>query len=385
MHIGIDARMYGPNNRGIGRYIQRLIEGLARIDDNNRYTLFMTKKSMENFVVPNGKFKIVCADIAWYGLKEQILMPWFIKKNKVDIMHWPHINVPYFCPVPYVVTVHDLIVWHFPDSRATTLPTWKYNIKLWAYKKIMTRAIARAKKVITISQFTKRDIIKQFKTKDNKITVAYPGTDKMLLGMEKISNSESFNEYLSSRFNIKKSFLLYVGSAYPHKNLEKLIRAFVITKNQYNRNWHLVLVGRNDWFYEKLKQFINSTISDEEIKKDILLLGQVSDKDLDGLYRGARIFVFPSLYEGFGLPPLEAASRGVVVAAAKTASLPEIMADAAYYFDPDSVENMAQALDILAGARQTQTELIARGFERVKQFSWNKMAKEISDVYSSLG
>ncbi|MDP1709648.1 MAG: glycosyltransferase family 1 protein [Candidatus Komeilibacteria bacterium] len=385
MHIGIDARMYGPAHRGLGRYIQRLIEGLAQRDDNNRYTLFMTSQGLENFTPPSGKFKVVRADVPWYTLREQILMPWLVKKSNVEIMHWPHINVPYFCPVPFAVTVHDLIVWRFPDSRATSLPAWKYRLKLWAYKKVMCRAIKQARRVITISQFTKRDIMRQFKTPEKKIIVAYLGTDKMLFGTEKIPNSESFNEYLSSRFNIKKSYLLYVGSAYPHKNLERLIRAYALTRSRYNRNWQLVLVGRHDWFYNQLKEFIAKAVPEEEIRKDILLPGQVSDKDLDGLYRGARIFVFPSLYEGFGLPPLEAASRGVVVAAAKSASLPEILADAAYYFDPENIENMAQAIDVLGSTRHLQDELVERGFARVKQFSWDKMTKETAAAYSLVG
>lgn len=382
MHIGIDARMYGIHNRGIGRYIERLIENLAKLDDNNRYTLFMTSEGAANFKLSGGKFKILPADIPWYTLGEQIKMPFLIKKSGVELMHFPHINAPYFCPVPYVLTVHDLVVWHFPDSRATTLPAWQYKLKLWAHHRVLKNSLKKARQIIAVSQFTKRDVVRHLKIDEKKITVIYPGADKMLLGTEKLPNSEAFNQYLNTAFGINKSYLLYVGSAYPHKNLERLVRAFILLRQTYSRHWQLVLVGREDYFYKQLKDFISRAAGDETIRCDIILTGQVSDKDLDGLYRGAKLFVFPSLYEGFGLPPLEAASRGLAVVAGKAGSVPEVMADAAYYFDPENIENMAQAIDVVGGSRQIQENLAVKGWERAEQFSWAKMAKSISAIYN---
>jgi len=381
MHIGIDARMYGISHRGIGRYIERLIENLARIDDNNRYTLFMTGGGAANFKSRGGKFKITRCSVPWYSFKEHWQMPWLIKTSGVELMHWPHINTPYFCPVPYVVTVHDLIVWHFPDSRATTLPNWQYRLKLRAHRAILKNSLKKARQIITVSQFTKRDVVRHLKIDAKKISVIYPGTDKMLLGTEKLANSESFTQYLNSNFGINKSYLFYVGSAYPHKNLERLIRAFVLLRQTYHRHWQLVLAGREDYFYKQLKKFINKAVADNSIRADIILTGQVSDKDLDGLYRGAKLFIFPSLYEGFGLPPLEAASRGLAVVAAKAGSIPEVMADAAYYFDPENIETMAQTIDVVGGSRHIQESLTAKGYERAEQFSWPKMAKNTSAIY----
>lgn len=373
--------MYGIHNRGIGRYIERLIENLAKLDDNNRYTLFMAADGAANFKLASGKFKILLADIPWYSLAEQIKMPLLIKKSGVELMHFPHINAPYFCPVPYVLTVHDLVVWHFPSSRATTLPAWQYKLKLRAHHFILKNSLKKAQHIITVSQFTKRDVIRHLKIDEKKIAVIYPGADKMLLGTEKMPNSEAFNQYLSVTFGINKSYLLYVGSSYPHKNLERLIRAFALLRQTYNRHWQLVLVGREDYFYKQLKDFIGRAVPNEAIRQDIVLTGQASDKDLDGLYRGAKLFVFPSLYEGFGLPPLEAASRGLAVVAGKAGAVPEVMADAAYYFDPENIENMAQAIDVAGGSRQIQDSLAQKGFERAEQFSWLKMAKNISAVY----
>lgn len=373
MHIGIDARMYGIQNRGIGRYIQCLIDGLAEIDDGHRYTLFMGSVAAAAFGKGGGKFKIVKTDVPWYGAKEHLIMPWLIRRSGVDIMHWPHINVPWWRPVPYVVTVHDLIVLHFPGSRATTLPNWQYRLKLAAYNRVLRHAVKKAKKIITVSNFTKRDIIRQLGVDEKQIAVIYLGVDKMVLGTERLPNPAPFAEYLSSTFNIKKPYLLYVGSAYPHKNLERLIAAFRRLQPEFHRNWQLVLVGREDYFYKKLAAAVFSS--------DIIFTGQVSERDLDGLYRGARALVFPSLYEGFGLPPLEAMARGVPVVAAKAASIPEILSDAAYYFDPENIESLAAALDLIGGSRSMQDELSRRGFERVKHFSWDKTAKQTLAVY----
>lgn len=383
MHIGLDARMYGIQHRGIGRYVQRLLEHLAKLDDNHRYTLFMGSDTAASFRLPGGKFKVVKADVPWYSLREHLAMPRLVRASRVDIMHWPHINVPYWCPVPYAVTVHDLIVWHWPDSRATTLPAWQYQIKLWAYRRILRRAAAGARVIMAVSNFTKRDLVRQLGLDEPKIRVIYPGTDKMVLGTAQLANPASFVDYLQKSFGIRRPYLLYVGSAYPHKNLENLCRAFAQLRFKYNRYWQLVLVGREDYFYKNLKAWLAANVPDLVIGDDIVFTGQVSDKDLDGLYRSARLFVFPSLYEGFGLPPLEAAARGRPVAASYAASLPEVLADAVYYFDPHSADNMAQAIDTAGGLASLREELSGKGLERAQHFSWEKMAKETVAVYES--
>lgn len=383
MHIGIDARMYGVKHRGIGRYIQCLIDALGKIDDGNRYTLFMSREAAAAFGKAGGKFKIIKTDVRWYGWKEHLIMPWLIHRSGVDIMHWPHINVPFWCPVPYTVTVHDLIVWHWPDSRATTLPGWRYRFKLFSYRRVLANALRKAKKIITVSNFSKRDIVRQLGIDEKKIAVTYLGVDRMVLGTERLPNSASFADYLSGTFNIRKPYLLYVGSAYPHKNLERLIAAFAQLRIKFYRSWQLALVGREDYFYKNLAA---KTAKDfpKEVASDVIFTGQASERDLDGLYRGARALVFPSLYEGFGLPPLEAMARGVPVVAAKAASIPEILADAAYYFNPEDVPNMAAALDLIGGSRSAQDELSRRGLERVKHFSWDKTAKQTLEIYSQI-
>ncbi len=381
MHIGIDARMYGIAHRGLGRYVQKLINGLSKLEDNNRYTLFALPPAAETLANLGGKFKIVPTNVKWYGVREHLSLPKLITKSGVELMHWPHINVPYRCPVPYVLTVHDLIMLHFPDRRATTLPGWRYKIKFWAYRRVLKNAIARSRHILTVSNFTKRDLLRHFPIDEKKITVTYPGVDKMVLGTERLPNLPPFTEYLRASFGINKPYLLYVGSAYPHKNLERLIAAWLILRAKYQRYWQLVLVGRPDYFYEQLKKFIQAAIPDEAVRRDVILAGEVNDKDLDGFYRGARLFVFPSLYEGFGLPPLEAMQRGVPVIAAKAGALPEVLGDAAYYVDPENTEHMAMALDLAGAQKKMQAELAQKGFERSTHFSWENMARLTVETY----
>jgi len=383
MHIGIDCRMYGIHNRGIGRYIERLILEFVKLKDNNRYTLFMNSETANNINLPPGKFKIIKTDVSWYSLKEHFVMPMLIRDSRVDIMHWPHFNVSYWCPVPYVVTIHDLIVMHFPESRATTLPDWKYKLKLWAYNKILRNAVNRAQKIITVSEFTKRDIVKNLNIDENKIKVTYLGVEKIILGIQNLGNTPQFEKYLFDKFKIHKHYLLYVGSAYPHKNLEALVDVFQILRKQYNRNWQLVLVGRIDEFYKRLQNYVKRSV-DKNIQPDIIFTNEASNKDLDGIYRSAKLFVFPSLYEGFGLPPLEAMSHAVPVAASKQASIPEVLADAAYYFDPKDKKNMSQAIDLLGGMHRIQDDFKEKGLERAAQFSWDKTARETIEVYNNI-
>lgn len=382
MHIGIDARLYGVTNRGIGRYLERLLEHLVEINDSNRYTVFVGREIARHLRLPSGKFKIIIADIPWYGAHEQIMMPWLIRRAKVDLMHFPHWNVPYFCPAHYIVTIHDLLLLHFPDERATTLPKWMYRLKLKAAQVILRRAAAKAEHIISVSQFTKRDIIRHLGARSEKITVTYLGADKMVLGAERLPNLSAFDDYLANRFRVNKPYLLHVGSAYPHKNLETLCRAFALLQEQYKRNWQLVLVGRRDYFYERLRHWARSDEAVRSVAGDIIFTDEVSDKDLDGLYRGARLFVFPSLYEGFGLPPLEAMSRGLPVAAAKASSVPEILADAAYYFAPQDANDIARACDLVGGSRKIAEQLSHKGYERAKHFSWEQTAKETIAVYN---
>ena len=174
----------------------------------------------------------------------------------------------------------------------------------------------------------------------------------------------------------QKPYVLYVGNAYPHKNLERLILAFAKIKNQ---EYQLVLVGEIDYFYNKLKEFVHN--SKFIIHDSVVFIGLVSDKQLETLYQNASLYVFPSLYEGFGLPALEAMAFGLPIVSSKAASLPEILGRAAFYFDPDDIDGMAQAIKRGLRDKDLREKLREAGFEQIKKYSWSKMAQETLEIY----
>jgi len=213
MKIGIDARMFGPRQGGLGRYVEQLVLNLEKTDQINDYVIFLNQANFNDYQPQNPRFKKVSANIKWYGWREQIKFPSLIKKYDVDLMHFPHWNVPFFYRGPFVVTVHDLILIHYPARASSTLGPVTYWLKYTIFRLILWNAIIHAKKIITPSEFTKKDILKHFSVPTDKIIVTYEGVE-----ME--------DDKLPA--TVKKPYILYVGVAFPHKNLAGLIRAFKI-------------------------------------------------------------------------------------------------------------------------------------------------------------
>ncbi|MDD4607422.1 MAG: glycosyltransferase family 1 protein [Patescibacteria group bacterium] len=376
MRVGIDARLYGPKNRGLGRYVQQLITHLEKVDQNNQYFIFLTKKNFDEYQPTNSNFTKVLADVRWYTLKEQIVMPKIIKKLKLDLMHFPHFNVPINCPVKFIVTIHDLIIHHFPDSRATTLNPILYKIKLEAYKFVIKQAILKSQKIVAVSEFTKKDILQHYKVKADKIKVVYQGLNQKNLNI----NQSQIDEILK-KYKIQTPYLLYVGAAYPHKNLEILIKAFdkISAKHQ---NLNLVLVGQKDYFYQRLQKYIQ--IDFPKLKNKIIFTGFVSDSELSCLYKAGLIYVFPSLFEGFGLPPLEAMQYDLPVASSQASCLPEVLKDAVIYFDPVEKNDIIKQLDILIQDADLQRQLKINGQKLLSQYNWLKATQQIVEIYNSI-
>ncbi len=359
LKIGIDARFYGPRQKGLGRYVEKLIQELERVDNENQYVVFLRRENWDEYQPKNPNFKKVLSDTKWYGFKEQIFLPIKIWQNKVDLVHFPHFNVPLFCPVPFVVTIHDLILKRFPTKRASTLHPFFYWLKKTAYHLVINSAVKRAKKIIAVSNYTKKDILDYFKVNPEKIDVIYEGAP------ESVSNLQKRPE------GISKPYLLYVGNAYPHKNLEKLILAFKELKKE--KDLQLVLVGELDYFYNRLEK-----------EKDIILTDFVSDEELTSLYQNASLYIFPSLCEGFGLPPLEAIAHNLPVISSSATCLPEILGDAVIYFNPENPEEIAGKIKQVLEDKKLQKKMISLGKEKIKEYSWQRMGKEMMGVYSSL-
>ncbi len=362
MRIGIDARLW--NETGVGRYIRNLVSELAKIDKENQYSLFLREKEFNEIELPGNNWEKRLADIRWHSFKEQWEMPKILNKEKLDLVHFPYFNIPIFYDGPFVVTIHDLIINHFPTGRATTLPWPLYQVKRLGYKLLVWWAVKKSQKIIAVSESTKREIVDHFKVNPDKIIVTY---ESGILEIKKAGIMRS---------EFKKPYILYVGNAHPHKNLERLIDAF--SKFNYS-DIRLVLVGKEDYFYRRLKKKVAEVNSSDKV----VFYGEADDDNLRDLYKNAAALVLPSLMEGFGLPALEAMGQGCLVLCSNIPAFREICADAAIYFDPTSVEDMAQKIEEVIRNKNADKyrELIEKGRKRTQLFSWQKMAQETLEVY----
>lgn len=370
MKIGIDARFYGPTRTGPGRYTQKLVDHLQEIDNKNDYVVFLRKDNWDEFQPKSSRFKKVLADYRWYSLSEQLFMPWKIKNEKIDLMHFPHFNIPIFYPGKFIVTIHDLIITHFPTRRATKLGPLLYKAKQIGYKIVIWMAAKRAKRIITVSQFSKQEIVKHFKLKDEKVVVTYEACDPP-------KQAEGGFAHIADRFKITKPYLLYVGNTYPHKNLERLILAFKKILEEESIDIQLVLVGKRDYFSERLENLVK----EQRMVGDVIFTGFVEDNELPLFYRSALLYVFPSSIEGFGLPPLEAMSYDLPVVSSNAPCMPEILGEAVKYFHPDEISDIVHVLKQVIQDKQTQESLREKGREHTKRFSWKKMVEKTYSIY----
>lgn len=364
MRIGIDARMSGPNvgGGGLGRYVEELVKHLPTKDQKNRYVLFESElgslKDEEGIHVKT--------NIKWYTLKEQIVLPRIIDSLQLDLIHFPHWNVPLFLKTPFIVTIHDLILLEEPRSaRATRLHPLIYWLKYAGFKRVLAHAVRASKKIIAVSQTTKSSILKHFPDiNEDKIVVIYEGTTTL----EK-STTQRLNDF---------PYILYVGNTYPHKNLEKLLLAFDLLHIK-NKDIHLIFAGRDDVFSRSLEKQAKQISAASFVH----FIRDPDDNALAQLYTNALAYVFPSRVEGFGLPPLEAMSMGVPVACSNIPALREILSDAPVYFNPNDPNDIADKIASILNEPQERLEQIKKGKEQAKLYSFEKMTDQIVHLYES--
>ena len=367
MKIGIDARMYRSSVAGIGRYSQNLIKNLLELDLENEYILFMTsedKKEFENWAIENSlkiknlKLKIIVTDIPHYSIGEQIKFAKIIEKERLDLMHFLHFNVPVRYKGKFIVTIHDLTLLFYPQA-AKDINFLKHLGFRWVIKK----AVLNAQKIIAVSENTKKDIIKKFQIPESRIQVIYEAADDKIF---KEINSDLSNKLRTQYAIGNKPVILYVGQFRGHKNIASLVKAF--TKLRKEIPCQLVLLG-----------------SGPKIDNpDIIMPGYVSDEELAAWYKLADVFAMPSLYEGFGLPGLEAMTAGVPVVASNRASLPEVYQDAACYFNPFSFQDISDKIKMVLQDKKLRQKLIENGRKVSGQYSWRKTAEETLTVYKQI-
>lgn len=370
MRIGIDARFFGPKTGGggIGRYVAELVTNLQELDSRNEYVIFLRKENFHEFSVRNKRFYKQLVDIPWYSLKEQLLLPGYVRRARVDFMHYPHWNVPIFSSTPFLVTIHDLILIEDPKSaHATTRSALVHGFKYAGFRTVIESAIHRSRHIATISEYTKRRVLEHFGVKEKKITVIPNG-----IIPPQLDKSVSL-----SKLGVYEPYLLYVGNAYPHKNLDTMIRAFAHFTHEHPYT-QLVIAGRRDVFSRNLEDYAKSLgIRHEQLR----FIDFPSDEEVAALYKHARLFIFPSRLEGFGLPPLEAMSHGTPVVAARASSLPEVLGNAAHYFDPDD-DNALYKLMLMADKHPEQLQpRISEGLQQAASFTWQGMAEQMLELY----
>lgn len=305
------------------------------------------------------KYRIVKPKKLW----TQIGLPLdlYLHKPRPNIFFTPTHYAPRFCPVPSVISIMDLSYVHFPQTfKKSDL----YQLTSWtAY------SVKKAKRIITISEASKNDIIKHYQVTPDRVMVTYPGFKPTLSQKP----PEIKMDQILKKYGINGNYLLFVGTLQPRKNIARLIEAF---SKLNSPSINLVIVGKAGWLYEEIyaapKKF--------GVEKRVKFLDYVSDEDLSILYKNALCFVLPSLYEGFGLPILEAMSNGCPVVTSNVSSLPEAAGTAAVFVDPESVQSIKEGIEKVTQDQRLRRKLIENGFKQVKKFSWEKTAKETLDV-----
>lgn len=373
MKIGIDARLYGPKvgGGGLGRYVEELITNLQQVDNKNRYVLFLKKDNFDTCKITNKNFEKVLADVHWYSLAEQLKMPKIIDAAGCDLVHYPHWNIAMRSQTPFVVTIHDLIMLEEPASaKATTRNPLHFAAKRAGYRLVLNQAINKSQHIIAVSNYTKSSILKHFEIDHEKISVTHEGVTSGKKSKKQENKKSTESPY-------QDPYFLYVGNAYPHKNLEALLHAFSLF-HRLHPKVKLVLVGKHDIFWKWLeKEFDEIDVP----RESIVFYGYATEEELDRLYEHATLYVFPSRHEGFGLPPLEAMARGVPVAASEATAIPEICGDAAIYFKPDDLERMVEVMEQGLTDEKLRSKLKTKGSSQIKKYSWKTMAEETKKIY----
>lgn len=380
MIIGIDARMMGKGF-GLGRYVEQLTSHISVGDHENEYVLFVKPDFQHQS--QNSHIKSIIADVPWYTLDEQINLPGIIKKAGVDLMHFPHWNVPFLYRGPFIVTVHDLTMYHYPRPEATTLGPVRFWLKDKAHRFLVRHAVKKAEHIIVTSQFTKQDVHETLGVPFEKMTVIYQAPFRGNNNFQVTHDNHPSN--LPSQ--ISKPYILYVGAAYPHKNVARLIEAWKIFEEKYKDTYQLVLVGKENYFWKRMLNTagLNQGTPNDQRSQSIVFFGFASDEELEVIYKNASLFVFPSLYEGFGLPPLEAMVRGIPVVSSGASCLPEILGEAAMYFDPEDSGDMARAIEEALMNEDIRTELKLNARQELARYSAERMALQTRQVYRAHG
>jgi len=363
MRIGINLLPFRRRLTGTGVYAFNIINEVCLLDEKNVYYLFTNKESdgVFNYDLKNirkvllpFKAKNTVIRIFW----EQFILPFILSKYKIDILFSPSVVSPVFSNCKNVVCIHDLIPFHI-ENKYTRLRSF--------YVKKMTKISSRkANFVLTVSKNSKKELIKYCNIPEKKINVTYNGINKKILNPD----FAEWNEF-RKKINLFDNYILFVGTLEPGKNLKTLIRAYKLLLEKYNIDCKLVIAGGRGWLYDEI--FLE--VENLHLEKKVIFTGYVPDGILGALYKNAELLVLISLYEGFGIPALEAMYFGVPVIVSNRSSLPEVVGNAGLVVDPNREDEIANAIYEVLTDSVLKTNLIKKGYSQIKKFSWRISAK----------
>jgi glycosyltransferase involved in cell wall biosynthesis len=367
VRIALDARKL--HDFGIGTYIRNVLRGLARIDHDTEYVLLCREEDCTLAASLGSNFRSVLDRSPSYSLREQFSIPWALRRERVDLFHAPHYVLPALRRGKSVVTVHDCIHLMFPEYLPNRMALGYARASIWA-------AARTSNRILTVSETSKRDILRFFDVPPEKITVIYNGIDERF----RVQPDADEMSRVAQRYQLAGDFVLYAGNVKPHKNLERLIDAFHLLRQDGADHLKLIVIGDEISRYAALRRAVHRY----NLHKYVRFLGYMPDATLAVLYRLATVFVFPSLYEGFGLPPLEAMASGTPVVTSNVSSLPEVADDAALLVDPRDPAAIAEGIRRVLAEPGLRETLRAKGLNRAAEFSWERAVARIRQIYAEV-
>jgi len=367
VRIAIDARKL--HDYGIGTYVRNLLRHLARLDHETEYVAICRPEDSATVAELGENFRPLPERAPSYSIREQYRLPYDLRRVRAQLFHAPHYVLPPLTPCRSVVTIHDLIHLRFPEYLPNRLAYSYARAVIWS-------AIRRSDRVLTVSEASKRDILRYFNVSAAKVEVIPNAIDERF----GLAPSDEEIALVRERYLLNDPFLLYAGNIKPHKNLERLIEAFGTVRGRGFDKVKLLIIGDQVTKYAALRRAVHRC----KLHTHVRFFGFVPDRMLAVLYRLADAFVFPSLYEGFGLPPLEAMASGTPVVTSNVSSLPEVVGDAALLVDPYDTGSIADALERVLADPALRADLSARGLARAREFSWERSIRRIRDVYQEV-
>jgi glycosyltransferase involved in cell wall biosynthesis len=364
MRIAIDARKL--HDFGIGTYIRNVLLGLARIDHDTEYIVLCRPGDADTIHALGANFRAVPETAKPYSMGEQIRIPLSLVRERAHLLHEPHYVLPPAIRCHTVVTIHDCIHLMFPQYLPGKLAYLYARGSMWS-------AVHKADCILTVSEASKRDILRFFGVDERKVVVIYNAIDERFLAPP----DELRMDQVRQRYQLDHPFLLYVGNIKPHKNIERLIDAFGRVRAAGLTDLKLLIIGDEISKYPALRQAVHR----HRLDKHVRFLGFQPYETLASFYRLARAFVFPSLYEGFGLPPLEAMACGAPVVTSNVSSLPEVAGGAAVLVDPHDPQSIAGGIVQAVTDEALRAKLIERGSARARDFSWAQSVAAIHRIY----